>query len=136
MSHDPAISSYGQASAAQIEFPALANAEAIPRLAAIMIQEGMDFVAERLRADSRIFEEMRGCGTLMDLALLQQRWLTEAAQDYSSAATRLFEHAMAVASPPQTSAEADALAEAKAMPRPGRTATRASDPMHPPVAAE
>ncbi|MBR0669704.1 hypothetical protein [Neoroseomonas soli] len=133
MDQGQTMSPGGPTSTAPIGFPALANGEAIPRLAATMIKEGMDFVADRLRADSRTIDEMRCCGNIMDLAALQQRWFAEATQDYSDAATRLFEHAMELASTtlPETTAEPPA-AEPPAPPRASR-APRAPDQ---PVAAE
>lgn len=137
MDQGQTMSPGGQAGTAQTGIPAFANGEAIPRLAATMIREGMDFVADRLRADSRAIEEMRCCGNLMDLAMLQQRWFAEAAQDYSDAASRLFEHAMELASAalPETAAEPPAPAEATPLRRPGK-AGRGPVPPQQPVAAE
>jgi hypothetical protein len=134
MSHGQTMSPGGPA---PIGFPAFANGEAIPRLAATMIKEGMDFVADRLRADSRTIEEMRCCGNVMDLAALQQRWFTEAAQNYSDAAARMFEHAMALAATalPEAATEPPPADESTASPRAGR-APRVATPAEQPVAAE
>lgn len=119
--------------AALTAFPAFPNGEAVPRVATGMMNECMDLVTVRLQAGSRTFDEMLCCGNLTDLALLQQRWFVQAAQDYSGAMTRLFEHAVALATTalPETGAAPPAEAETPAAPRAaGRTAQPAAPKDH------
>lgn len=73
--------------------------DAISRVTADMVKDGMAFAAERLRADSRMLEEMCACGNLADLAVLQQRWMTDAFRSYSDVTTRMLGHAVALAAP-------------------------------------
>jgi hypothetical protein len=100
----------------------LPNGEAMTRAATSLMKESMDFVSERLRADSRLLEQACNCGNLADLAALQQRWMAEAFRAYSEATTRMFTQAFAAAPPP----EAQEAAREPAT-RPSRT-VRAAEP--------
>lgn len=78
---------------------ALPNGEAVARAATTMMKEGMDFISDRLRADSRLFEQACGCGNIADLAALQQQWMTEAVRAYSEVTNRMLTQALAAATP-------------------------------------
>lgn len=96
----------------------LPNGEAMTRAATNLMKESMDFVSDRLRADSRMLEQACSCGNIADLAALQQQWMAEAFRAYSEVTSRMLTQAFAAATP----AEAP-----EAAARPSRT-VRAAEP--------
>jgi hypothetical protein len=100
----------------------LPNGEAMTRVATNLMKEGMDFISDRLRADSQLFEQACTCGNIADLAALQQQWMAEAFRAYSVVTSRMLTQAFAAATPTDA---AEAVGEPEA--RPSRAA-RAHEP--------
>jgi hypothetical protein len=79
---------------------ALERAEAAGRAAQDWMREMSDFLAARLEADAATMRAARSCGTVTDLAVLQQTWLAEAATAYAGVGLRLTETMLRIAVPP------------------------------------
>lgn len=76
---------------ATMPFP---GADAMTGLGKAWVQEVTSLLAARLRADADTMLAMGACTTMTDMALVQQRWLTEAGQAYAEASQRLMRVAM------------------------------------------
>ncbi len=74
--------------------------EALGDMGKAWMQAMTALFAARLRADADTVLAMGACTTLTDLALLQQRWFTEAGQAYSDAAQRMVRIATEAAAKP------------------------------------
>jgi hypothetical protein len=74
------------------------------------MQEMTGLLAARLHADAETLLAMGACTTLTELALLQQRWLSEAGQAYTASAQRLAQLATEAAKPAAAPAETAAAA--------------------------
>ena len=82
----PWMAAPGAQGAMPIAFP---GGDALNGMGKAWMQEVTSLLAARLRADADAVLAMGACTTLTDVALLHQRWLSDAGQAYAEASQRI-----------------------------------------------
>jgi|GEM_PF-5674124 len=75
-----------------------------------MVRDAMDFLASRLAANAETLRAACACGSVTDLAALQQRWSADVMQAYLEAGLRATEKAMRLAALPVPAPQGEAAA--------------------------